>query len=281
MDIQHTSTRQVKTQAIEADPTLQPRVGGLDLDHVKVLEAVAEAWPPLKVVQRGGGFALVDGFHRFAAAQNLGLEAVTVEILEPPQDGDLHELAFSLNAVHGRALTLSDRRTFAARLLKAHPDWSEREIGRRAGLVQPTVAKIRQDLEAQAAIAPTESRIGRDGRNYTAVPRNRDAAPERYDTGPSLIERIGDAFTPADRRNQREIARYLQKLAEALEDQDKLKGFETIPGAAEACRIVLGDQAASELADRLGWSAENILRIAQTLGYDPDDNVPGAAGAQA
>jgi ParB-like chromosome segregation protein Spo0J len=264
-------TQNISLNRIAADPAFQPRIGGLDLDHIKTLEAVAEAWPPLKVVQRGNGFVLVDGFHRFAAAQNLGQETVTAEVLDPPKDGDLHGLAFALNAVHGRPLTLSDRRAFAARLLQAHPDWSEREIARRAGLVQPTVAKVRQELESQAAIQPTETRVGKDGRNYTVPSKAKNDRHDRYETGPSLFERIGDAFTPAERRNQREISRYLQKLAVALEDQEKLPDFETIPAAADACRAVLGDQAALELAGRLGWSAENILRIAEALGYESDD----------
>ncbi|HUY03947.1 MAG TPA: ParB/RepB/Spo0J family partition protein, partial [Rhodocyclaceae bacterium] len=105
---------------ILADPHMQPRVDGLDLEHVRALEAVAEAWPPLKVVRQDDRYLLVDGFHRFAAAQNLGLETVPVLVLDPPEDGDLHGLAFSLNAAHGRPLNLSDRRAFAARLLQAH-----------------------------------------------------------------------------------------------------------------------------------------------------------------
>ena len=266
----------VGLSSIVADPALQPRIGGLDLDHVKALEGVAEAWPPLKVVKQDDGFLLVDGFHRFAAAQNLGLVAVAAEILDQPEDGDLLGLAFALNAVHGRPLTLSDRRAFAARLLKAHPDWSEREIARRAGLVQPTVGKIRQDLEAQATIAQTENRVGRDGRNYTVAPKGQTKTQDAYQTGQTLLERIGDAFTPVERRNQREIARYLQRLADALEDQDKLAGFETIDSAAAACRAVLGTEAARELADRLGWSAENVFKIAEVLGYQPDSQIAAA-----
>ena len=262
---------------IKVDPTLQPRVHGLDLEHIKYLEVVAEAWPPLKVVVQGGGFLLVDGFHRFAAAQNLGLETINAEVLPLPEEGDLFGLAFALNAVHGRPLTLSDRRAFAARLLKTHPDWSEREIARRAGLVQPTVSKIRQELEAQAAIEPTESRVGRDGRNYRVPPKGQGQTSEAYQTGPTFLERIGDAFTPAERRKQREITRYMQKLADALEDQDKLTGFKTIDNAADACRAVLGPESARELADRLGWSAENILKIAEALGYQPEDQ-PATGG---
>jgi hypothetical protein len=265
---------------IIADPTLQPRVDGLDLDHVKALETVIDSWPPLKVVPRGDQYVLVDGFHRFAAAQNLGLETVPVEILGSPDDDDLHGLAFALNAIHGRPLTLSDRRAFAGRLLQAHPDWSEREIARRAGLVQPTIAKIRQELERSDTIQPTESRVGRDGRNYTVPSRTGRELPDHYDTGPTLLQKIGDAFTPTERRNQREIARYLQIVATAMEDQDKLKGFNTFTDAVEACRTVLGEQAALELAERLGWSAENILRIAESLGYESEETDPELAGEQ-
>ncbi|MBU6418252.1 MAG: ParB/RepB/Spo0J family partition protein [Proteobacteria bacterium] len=256
---------------ITVDPGLQPRIGGLDLDHVKELETVPESWPPLKVVARGESFIIVDGFHRFAAAQNLELETIAVEVLDQPKDGDLLGLAFDLNISHGRQLTLNDKRAFAARLLKAHPELSEREIGRRVCLVQPTIAKIRQELESRDVIQPTDTRVGRDGRSYTVAHKNRPAAPDRYQTGPTLLERVGDAFTPAERRNQRGIARYLQKLADALEDQDELAGFETFEDAADACRVVLGTEAAGELAERLGWSAANILKIAEALGYEPNN----------
>ena len=268
----------ISLSSIVADPALQPRVTGLDLDHINSLEVVAEAWPPVKVIERDGGFLLVDGFHRFAAAQNLGLETIAVEVLDQPEDDDLFGLAFDLNAKHGRALTLSDKRAFAVRLLKAHPELSEREIGRRAYLAQPTIAKIRLELESRDVIQPTDTRVGRDGRNYTVAHKNRAAAPDRYQTGPTLLERIGDAFTPVERRNQRGIVRYLQTLAEALEDQDKLAGFETIDNAADACRVVLGTEATGELAERLGWSAANILKIAEAIGYEVDNQLADGKG---
>lgn len=261
----------VPIQSILADTSLQPRVEGLDLDHVRSLEAVAEAWPPLKVIAQDGRCILVDGFHRFAAAQNLALEQMLVEVLEAPADGDLLGLAFSLNAIHGRPLTLSDRRAFAARLLRSHPDWSDREIGRRVGLVQPTIGKIRQGLETRQDIAPAEIRVGRDGRNYPAPPRiadnaTGDAVRPKASSGRSLVEIIAQAFTPAERTAQRNLARYLDRLADLLEEQDKMRGFETIDDAAEACRVVLGPEKARELGERLGWSSRNIALVAEALG---------------
>ncbi len=256
----------VALQEITCDPDLQPRVEGIDADHVQELEGIAETWPPLKVVKRGERYVLVDGFHRFAAAQNLGLERVPVEVLEAPADGDLAALAFSLNAAHGKPLTLSDRRAFAARLLRAHPDWSDREIGRRVGLVQPTVAKVREDLERQAEIAPAEVRKGRDGRSYPATGKVAGGSGITAALAPlaNALERL---ITPAERIAQRNLVRYLERLAAVLEEQNELTGFETIAAGAEACRVVLGAEKAKELGEQLGWSARNILDVAIALGY--------------
>lgn len=188
-----------------------------------------------------------------------GLGEITVEVIEAQAECDLHDLAFALNAAHGRPLTLNDRRAYAARLLRAYPDWSDREIGRRAGLVQPTIAKVRQDLEREREIPPATTRTGRDGRSYPATLRPAGGPPAPW-------TRIEHAFTPAERIAQRRLVHYLQRLAEVLEEQDDLDRFETLDAAAEACRVVLGEGEARGLAGRLGWSSRNIVAIAEALG---------------
>ncbi|MGH6678173.1 MAG: ParB N-terminal domain-containing protein [Bradyrhizobium sp.] len=256
---------------IICDPDLQPRVAGIDADHVRQLEGIAETWPPLKVVKRGERYVLVDGFHRLAAAQNLGLKQVQAELMEVPADGDLASLAFALNAAHGKPLTLSDRRAFAARLLRKHPDLSDRETGRRAGLVQPTIAKIRQDLEQQSAIPPAEKRKGRDGRNYPANPGSARKV-ELSDAIASMATAVERATLPAERIAQRELARYLLRVADVIAEQDALTGFATIEAAATACRAALGDERAEQLASRLGWAARNIVTVAEALGDRGDED---------
>ena len=88
-------TFELPPDRILVDPDLQPRVGGLDAEHVAALQENPEAWSPLAVID-DGGYLLVDGFHRLAAAQNLGLETVAVEVRTAPEDGDLKGLAFTL-----------------------------------------------------------------------------------------------------------------------------------------------------------------------------------------
>lgn len=261
--------------AITIDPALQPRVEGIDPDHVHTLEAVPDTWPPLIVIAWDGQHVLVDGFHRYAAAQNLGLETVPVEIREPPPDGDLHALAFALNAAHGRPLSLTDRRQEATRLLQNHPEWADREVGRRCGLAQPTVARLRYELETSAQIEQTDVRVGRGGYTYTvgtnAKQRPSGGLPDEG-IGERVSDMVGRVFTSDERRQQRRIAGYFRRLAVALEDGDDLDGWEAATDAADACRLVLGGEGAADLGDRLGRASRNVLNVAIALGYDGEDD---------
>jgi len=240
---------------IIVDPSLQPRIGGIDPDHVAALQAVHESWPPLVVVQSDGRTILIDGFHRFAAAQNLGLDTVPVAVVPLPEDGDLHALAFALNAAHGRPLSLADRRAHAERLLGRHPEWADREIGRRCGLSSNTVGGIRATLEQSAQIERTDTRIGASGYTYTVGTNAKERPPGALPdvgVGEQVREIAGRLFTPAERQGQRRIALYLQRVAVALDDQYRLDGWETAEDAAEACRLVLGEERAAALAEQLG-----------------------------
>jgi ParB-like nuclease domain len=260
---------------IHVDPSLQPRVTGLDPEHVRTLESAAETWPPLVVVRQGGKLVLVDGFHRLAAAQNLGLADVPVEEVALPADSDLHALAFSLNARHGRPLSLADRRTFAERLLRQHPDWADREIGRRCGLSSNTVGGLREHLESAAQIEQPTARVGAGGYVYTVGtnPKQRHAG-ELPDAG--LGEQVGNlvgrVFTSAERVNQRRIVGYLQRLAVALSDGEDFEGWQDSDDAAEACRLVLGQERAAALAERLGPMSRSVLDAAMALGYQDEED---------
>ncbi len=250
----------VSLSRIQVDPQLQPRIEGIDPEYVKSLEEVSEYWPPLTVVPRGDRFLLLDGYHRFAAAQNLKLDKISITVIKPFAGEDLLGLAFALNAAHGRPLSLGDRRAFAARLLRANPQSSDRDIGRRCGLVQPTVAKVRHELESRGVIAEAKSRVGRDGRSYAVAPQKNLKQVSLL----TIAENLADAL---DTSGQRKIVRFLTKLAEVLTEQRKLKGFKTIDDAAQACLKVLGEKRAKELAECLGWSSSNIYEIARTLGF--------------
>lgn len=261
--------------AITIDPVLQPRVEGIDPDYVRALEDVLDAVPPIRVVEWDGQKILVDGFQRVAAFQNRGVTTVPVEMVPGPADGDLKALAFTLNAGHGRPFSQADRRAEGTRLLRLHPVWADREIGRRCGLAQPTVAKLRTDLEESAQIEQTDVRVGRGGYTYTvgtnAKQRSAGELPDEG-IGERLSGAVGGMFTSEERRQQRRIAGYFRRLVIALEDGDDLAGWETPTNAANACRLVLGEEAAADLGDRIGRTSRNVLDVAIALGYWDDED---------
>ena len=256
------SSVSVAVRELQVDPSLQPRVGGVDADHVRTLEEMPDSWPPLKVVRRLGSYLLVDGFHRLEAARNLGLESVQVEVVEVPPDADLHELAYALNVNHGRPLSLADRRAFAERILRGQPHLADREIARRCGLAANTVGAIRGRLEESAQIEQTTERVGQGG--YVHRPRREEGELPEADPA----EAIGDFFTSRERRQQRRVARYLERLSVALGDQHKLKGWDTNEDAAKACKAALDVDRVAELAEELGVGAHNVLQVAMALGYE-------------
>ena len=106
---------------------------------------------------------------------------------------------------------------------------------------------------------------GWGGYRHTA---GRRAAGELPDLDPG--EAIAELFKPRERRNQKRVARYLERLAVALDDQFGLEGWETHEDAAQACREALGGVRAAELAKRLGDGAHNVLQAAIALGYEND-----------
>ena len=238
--------RVLPISSIVIDLGLQPRTGGLDDDHVRTLEGAAESWPPLVVVVHEGRTVLVDGFHRYAAAQNLALESVAVRVLQLPSGGDLRGLAFQLNAVHGRPLTLQDRRAEAARLLLARPETSDREIGRQCGLSQPTVAKVRTDLEAGAQIEQTVTRVGRGGYTYATDPRD------------------------SEQDERRRVALYLERLSRTLERCNDYPAWTSPEAAAECLTDYYDPEDAVEIVEMLACNCLEVFNVAIALGWDPD-----------
>lgn len=262
---------------IQVDASLQPRVSGLDEQHVQALMEAPEAWPAVVVVPRDGRYMLVDGFHRLAAAQNLGLGTITVTVMEMPEDGDLARLAFAANLAHGLPLTLADKRARTERLLREHPAVSNMEIARQVALSPTTVAAIRQRLEEAATIAPIAQRVGAGGYRYTVGTTPKQRLPGELPAA-GLDEQMGNAvgrlFTPAERIQQRRVVQYLQRLVVALDEQYDLDGWESADEAAEACRLVLGEERAAELAGQLGSTSGAICDVARALGYHDAGDQP-------
>ena len=87
-------------------------------------------------------------------------------------DSSVDPYAFVLSAnVHRRHLTAEQRRDLIAKVLKADPAKSNRQIAKQVKADDKTVANVRHDLEARAEIPHVEIRTDTKGRRQPVKPR--------------------------------------------------------------------------------------------------------------
>ncbi|SMD20796.1 ParB/RepB/Spo0J family partition protein [Lentzea albidocapillata] len=134
-------------------PADSPRLRGLSDDFVRSLASSGAHLPPI-VVHRST-MKVVDGTHRLKAAVLRGCRSVEVEYVDGPAE-DLFGLAVSLNLA---TLSTADREAAARRLLRSHPQWSDRAIAASTGLAAKSVGVLRRAVGGQAPV-----RVGRDGK---------------------------------------------------------------------------------------------------------------------
>lgn len=144
-----TTATTIPVSQLRPNQEYQPRTGGLDEAHVTLLAASDPAqWPPLLVASgEGGRYSIIDGFHRHAAAQRLGLATLPCQVQE---DAGYPE-AVEANLRHGLPLSLADRREYATWLHEHEPQLSQREIAKLAGLSQPTISRLLADASQSDA----------------------------------------------------------------------------------------------------------------------------------
>lgn len=231
--------------AIVIDDRLQPRSDGLSDEHVASLMETPETWPPIVVARCNGGLFLIDGFHRHEAARHLGLSELAATIYDPREGTDLFNVAFRLNAKHGRPLTLRDRKAYALTLIRAFPDLADREIGRRTGLHHETVGALR--VQRLRAAIP--------GRKPGELPA---------DVGSLDRIRFGKKAT----KEQKAIAGYIARLTIAMDDpyeeDSTLEAWPDDPAEiARACILAMGTERATNTLRNLDADARNILDVTQ------------------
>jgi ParB-like chromosome segregation protein Spo0J len=164
------------------------RVNGVNTAHVRRLAGVAERELPPIVVQQTT-MLVVDGLHRFRAAQLRGASQVSVRFLDC-DDLDAFVFALLVNSEHGGLpLTRADRRSAAEHLVSNRPQWSDRRLAAITGVAPRTVAEARDRLGSRA-----EVRVGMDGRT-----RPTNGAPRR--------ERVRELLLDQPHLSLREAAR--------------------------------------------------------------------------
>jgi ParB-like chromosome segregation protein Spo0J len=136
-----------------------PRMSGDDRAHIsRLAEVDADLLPPI-LVQRAS-MRVIDGIHRVRAALLAGRDTIAVTFFDGDDD-EAFVRAVQENTAHGLPLRLDERRAAAHRIIRTHPQFSDRAIGRVSGLSDKTVAAIRRSVaESPQPLA----RLGSDGR---------------------------------------------------------------------------------------------------------------------
>jgi hypothetical protein len=138
---------------------LSPRAEGENKEHLRLLAESVDRLPPI-IVHRAT-MRVIDGMHRLRVATARGATHVQVRFFTG-DERDAFVLAVRLNTRHGLPLSLSDRLAAAARIMKSHPEWSDRMIAALTGLTHKTVRGIRHRPGTEV---PQQSfRRGQDGR---------------------------------------------------------------------------------------------------------------------
>jgi ParB-like chromosome segregation protein Spo0J len=136
-----------------------PRRSGESLEHVRRLAESEDGLPPILVHR--STMRIVDGMHRFRAAQLRGQQEIEVRYFDG-DEASAFVLAVQANIMHGLPLSLADRKAAAARVMTLYPHWSDRMVALATGLAAKTVAaqRKRPDEDKQQL----DVRVGRDGR---------------------------------------------------------------------------------------------------------------------
>lgn len=116
---------------------------------------------------------LVDGRNRLNAMELVGLKIVIedvaafVDCAKPTQGFDPYAYVISAN-IHRRHLTAEQRREVIAKVLKADPSKSNRQIAEQVKDDHKKVGRVRATLEATGAVPQLETTTGADGKKRPA-----------------------------------------------------------------------------------------------------------------
>lgn len=213
-----------------------PRAGGVDRVHVRLLAELDVVLPPLIVHRQT--MRVIDGAHRLSAAVSHGRELIHVRFFE----GDENEafvLAVAANNAHGLPLSLAERSAAASRILRAHPDWSDRAVAAVAGISAGTVRGLR--TAADPAQAPGAVRVGLDGRTRpVSSAEGRLRAAELLESSPELSLRAIARQAGISLGTVRDVRQRLVRGAHVVPARRRAepdgRSARTAPGAQAATR---------------------------------------------
>ena len=192
------SAKSIQLSAIRIDGGTQSREALNQATVAEYAEAMTEGvtFPPITLFFDGSIHWLVDGFHRYFAAKQVGFTDMPAEVRVGTQL-DAQWASYTVNKDHGLRRSNADKRKAVMGAL-AHPYGkakSDNQIAKELGVHPSTVGDIRRSLADSASDVPAErtytTKHGTTAVMNTAnigVQQHRDAAKARHEED---IERGG------------------------------------------------------------------------------------------
>lgn len=124
-------------------------------------------------------YRLLDGRNRLDAMEAVGMKIVDDDgefidryrvVRTVSKITDPFAYVLSLN-IHRRHLTTEQRRDLIAKVLKAKPETSNRQIAKQVKADDKTVGKVRRELEATAEVPQLGKTVGADGKARSTKPK--------------------------------------------------------------------------------------------------------------
>lgn len=144
--------------------------------------SAGQAWPPVAVFSDGTEYWLADGFHRLLAARRAGRKHIAAEVKQGSRE-DAAWAACAANQTHGLRRTNADKRKAVEIALRLHPEMTDPMLAEHCGVSHPFVGDVRRHVETVSTWTPPATRIGRDGKNYSA-PSPKVEGPAAQGLGP-------------------------------------------------------------------------------------------------
>jgi hypothetical protein len=191
---------------------------------------------------------------------------------EPPGSNDPFALVLSLN-VHRRHLTADQKRDLIAKLVKAKPDLSDRQIGKMAKASKNTAASVRANLEARGQVDHVEKRKDTKGRKQPAK-KAKPAAPVDDVTQGIAQGTTGDACImkmDAEAAEERDRAKCIALNQKVIAAEQQLAKHKAVSAKDTALNEFDGhvlrllqmiDKAKPERFTKTGVSAANLMQLA-------------------
>jgi transposase-like protein len=170
----------VTIAALVRDPEINCRVDGVNQDVVKqYAEAMTNeaSFPPVVVFSDGERLLLADGWHRCAAAAEVGETQIQAIVREGGREA---AMLFAATAnTDGFRRTSKDKRRAVERVLGILPTASSREIAARCGVHHDLVESVRKQLADSASSGPRRGKDGKVRGKKRSKPKGPKLTPEQ------------------------------------------------------------------------------------------------------